>query len=208
MTSVKVDAEDVAFNIRKRQSFKISEDVWREKFDTTGGLQLEQTITETGLIEKKSLFFGICDETKMLFGGISFDMEDKIKVEGSGRVIIKKHGKKGISDEGYNVQEFIKLRKSSCSELRWLLKEYIQDEGIHYNQEDFLKNYLENGFVTVEVISEISVNGENMEDKKMKEKEAVVRDINNFCKGESFSDILVICEGEEIPCHRIILCSR
>ena len=75
-------------------------------------------------------------------------------------------------------------------------------------EEEFLKDHLENGYLTVEVCSEICVNGEKVEDKELKRKEAVIKDINRFCSDESSSDFLVICQGEEIPCHRIILCSR
>ena len=50
--------------------------------------------------------------------------------------------------------------------------------------------------------------GETVEDKERKRKEAVVSDINKFCSDDSSMDFLLICEGEEIPCHRLILCSR
>ena len=213
MASVKVIAEDMAFSIRKGDSFKIPEEIWREKVTSKEGLQIELATMDTEVIKKKTLRLGVVENR--LSGGIYFDMKDITKMEGSGKVIIKKPGEKGFGDEGYNIKHFSKLRKSSHRELCLAITNYLQHKGIIYNQEVFLKNHLENGLVTVKVISEISVNGENIEDKKMKRKdkkmkrnEAVVRDINNFCKDKSSSDFLVISEGEEIPCHRIILCSR
>ena len=75
-------------------------------------------------------------------------------------------------------------------------------------EEEFLKDHLENGYLTVEVCSEIRVNGEHVEDKDLKREEAFVTDINTFCSDESSPDFLIISKGEEIPCNRIMLCSR
>ena len=57
-------------------------------------------------------------------------------------------------------------------------------------EEEFLKNHLKNSYMTVEVCSEIRVNGEHVEDKDLKRKEAFV--INTFCSDESSPDFLII----------------
>ena len=216
MTSAKVIAEDLAFNTKKREIFKIPEKVWRKKVVPEEKLEIKLANMESEVIKNPILEICIFDEK--LNGRIYFDSKEK--VEGSGRVIIKKPGMKGMGDQGYDSKGFGKLFNCSCSEFRFYhfyqcstascstVSQYLEDDGKLYNQEEFLKNYLENGFVTVEVISEIGVNKEHVEDKKSQGKESVVRDINNFCKDKSSSDFLVISEGEEIPCHRIILCSR
>ena len=174
--------------------------------NSNDAMKIKLVSKEDAVIKEKVLLIKLYK--KILVAGINYDMEGDNLVEGSGMVSVKKPGIAAFGDMRYNDQNLSKLKKRNIYG-RWWSKNWLEDSS--YKEEEFLKNHLKNGYVTVEVCtlcSEISVNGENVEDKELKRKEAVVSDINKFCSDESSSNFLIICEGEEIPCHRIILCSR
>ena len=206
----------VDFNIKKRESFHIPEKVWREK--VTLGQKLEINLTTMGspIIKSESVVIGIHDAR--LFSRMHLHMDGGHKVKGSCNVNIKEPGKEAFGHMDYVSKNFRCFKDhntrygSKCGKCKlpgskecWTWAKWFEGKD---NQEEFLKKYLEDGFVTVEVFIEISLNGENLEDKRIKRKEDFVRDMSNFCSDKSSCDFLVVVEGEEIPCHKIILCSR
>ena len=72
-------------------------------------------------------------------------------------------GHESSIDMNYTTRKFTKRTEKrgtvgSCQAGKcWYLTVELEDEGTLYKQEEFLKNYLEDGFVTVEVFIEISV---------------------------------------------------
>ena len=197
-------SETIGVHIRKREIIKISEKDWRENVTSDKGISIKMVSKDGPVIKEKFLIIEV--KKTGLLAGIYYSMEGMNHVEGSGMVGIKKPGNKADGDMSYNNANFINLDKGVRHGL-WCHSNWLTLKST-YKVEEFLRNHMENGYVTVEVNSEISVNGEVVEDKKMKMKEALVSDINKFCSDESSSDFVVICEGKEIPCHKIILCSR
>ena len=214
-----VKSRGVDFSIKKRESFNIPEKVWREKVTLGQQLKINLTTMDSPIIKSESL--AIISIGDRIFSRMHLHMDGGHKVEGSCEVNIKKPGKDAFGHMDCDsknfkcFEDFYKVYGRKCGYLPisgskecWTSGQWLEGKDRPYIQEEFLKKYLEDGFVTVEVLIKINVNGENLEDKRMKRKEAFVRDISNFCSDKSSCDFLVVVEGEEIPCHKIILCSR
>ena len=76
-----------------------------------------------------------------------------------------------------------------------------------YEVEGFLKQYLEDGFVTIEVFSKMSMNGGQVDEERTR-KVKVVEDIGKVMEKEETSDFLVVCEDKQFKCHKTILSAR
>ena len=201
---IEAESETLGVFIRKKESVKISETDWMENMNSKGCLTINMVSKEDSVIEAKTLTIDI-QYDKNLAAALSIMVKGENIVEGSALVGIVKPIMNGFNDMSYNNASLCKLLNGRIAGIISCTNKL---ESSPYKQEEFFKNHLENGYVTVEVISEICVNREKVEDKELKRKEAVIKDINRFCSDKSSSDFLVICQGEEIPCHRIILCSR
>ena len=160
-TMFRLEADTLGVNIKKRETVKISEKDWKENVTLENSLEIEIISKEATSIKRKTVFIHL--EDQKLASSLYFDMEDVNHVKGSGQVDVKMPWITASSDiTCYNNKDY----KLTLTEGKYGIANWIEEDEKVYNQEEFLKKNLEDGYVTLEVFSEISVNGETVEDKE------------------------------------------
>ena len=80
----------------------------------------------------------------------------------------------------------------------------------HYNNEDFLKEYLHNGFLTINTEVEISWRKFKFRELKVARdtSKKLASDFSSLLTSPLTKDYVVVCQGEEFSCHRAVLEAR
>ena len=204
--------EDTAFISRKKESYKISKDIWRSTKGKGGMAQFELE-TDTKVVKKMELSItppGAGDIPYLVIStGIKLaNGVDNNDFEGSVIVSFKKPGAKLYSDPQIVCDpdqdiEDMELKENGV----WSSYQFYKYDEYKYELESFLKDFLEDGFVTIEVNTETSLKGELI-DERNDRKVNLAYDINKLPREKETCDFLVICEDQMFPCHKAILSAR
>jgi hypothetical protein len=77
-----------------------------------------------------------------------------------------------------------------------------------YKVEEFIKNYAEDGFITVTVNLEISKKQESIKPAEEKQKDTITKDVARLFGDLRNSDYVVECQGQQFHSHRAVLAAR
>ena len=131
---------------------------------------------------------------------------DETKFEGTVTTSFKKPGAKPMLDSwvacGPDEVENMKLKK--IIEGNW--GRYRQ-RLYKYETEKFLKEFLKDGFLTVELNTKLYLKN-NLVGGSSNRKANLASDIKNLFGKKETSDFLVICKEKSFPCHKAILSAR
>ena len=205
--TLKSEIEKTSIVFSKKESFKISEDIWRSNIgENITRFEVEK---DTEVMKRKKLAISVVKgQTDLLSIGTIISLAEGIddtKFEGAVTICFKKPGAKpllnpliaGVPDE----VEYVKLKQ--VKEGMWGNCQIFSE----YKTDKFLKEYLEDGFVRVEVNTKLSLK-KNLVDGRITRKGNLDSDIKNLSGKKETCDFLVICKDKRFPCHKAILSAR
>ena len=200
----------MSFVNRDRNSYYIKEDIWRSNMSGVGqvmALEVEMD-NKLGVKKKTMLCFRVLSDGR-LCGGVVIELAEGVNfddVEYAANLSLKKSGLESYASPLMMEEPDVKITNRTRSENR---NEFFTCNMLSekYEVEGFLKHYLEDSFIIVEVVSEMSMNGGQV-DKERNRKVKVVEEIEKVWMNGETSDFLVVCNDAEFQCHKTILSAR
>ena len=170
------------------------------------GLVFEVDVdNKLGVKKKTQLWFAVSSEGS-LCGGVGIELAEGVKmekVEYAVSLAMKKAGSESYASP-------LMMEEPSENELFMYQNNRFRSGhrlSENYDVKAFLKQYLEDGFVTVEVLSRMSMNGDQVDEERSR-KVKMVEDVEKVMMKEETSNFLVVCEDKQFQCHKTILSAR
>ena len=159
-----------------------------------------------GVKNKTVLCFRVLSDGR-LCGGVVIELAEGVNfddVEYAANLSLKKSGLESYVSPLMLEEPDVKITNRTRSENR---NEFFTCNMLteKYEVEGFLKHYLEDSFITVEVVSEMSMNAGQV-DKERNRKVNVVEEIEKVWKNGETSDFLVVCNDAEFQLKRASYC--
>ena len=200
IANMKPMMEDKAYMVREKESYKIPEAVWRKHLEQEGDQEIEYEVEAGGIVKRKMLSIYVDPEDGTLSGEVVYylDVDSVDNVEVKGLVCMRKSGEsRGLLNNGH-----VELTESGV-----LVQFGASLEDELYNQENFIKQNLEDGHLIYQIEIEICVKKEKF--KVEKRKVNLMEDMKTiFDRETSQTDFTLVCEGQELPCHKALLKAR
>ena len=197
---IKPMMEDKAYVMREKESYRIPEAVLREHLGKEGKKQFWYEVEGGGIVNRKFFKVVVDPNTNVLRGVMAYYLDVKTvdNVEVKGWVGIRKsaQGKRLLQDGK------VRLTRPGVE-----VSLAVSLEEAPYNHESFVKQYLKDGHFIFDIDFEISVKKEKFMVKRREEN--LMKDMKTiFDRETSPTDFRLVCEGQELPCHKALLQAR
>ena len=193
-----------SFFFREQETYKVSEEQWLFGDDGFFLGRMKRSLSDVNIWLALGIGISACGKLA-LFASVNRQSEfpiDKMKIKGS-LVFKKKDAEDFESFEG-DRSEFVEASRIED------MFEIVYMMGNDYNRQDFLKEHLHSGFLTIKTEVEICWRKSEFRELKLPRdtSKKLASDLASLLTSPLTKDYMVVCQGEEFPCHRAVLEAR